>query len=132
MTSRQYFPKDRQNAGFDWFSVHADKISGNLVVVVTEAKYSSNLESSSNKIDPNEDIVKKFNNTIKSFEAAGWKKEQVFFRLAAHRYLPLFKSKTMDRFEPNVVVCGSTKLSGTYSRSLQDVFSAMASIDNLK
>lgn len=119
--NRQFVPIDEKNAGFDWFAVHVDIVTNDLVAVATEAKFSYRLKSDSNKIDPDEDIVKKFDATIETFKKSGWPPSQVVFRLAGHRYCPNFQSKTIQKFQSNVVVCGPSELRNSHSASLLDV-----------
>ena len=84
ITNKQFYPSNKYNAVFDWFTVLLEKTTNKLVVVVTENKFSTSILSSSNKVEEvHEDNIQKYNKTIKSFQAAGWDSNQIIFRLTS-------------------------------------------------
>jgi hypothetical protein len=122
ISGTQFYPESYNNEGFDWFAVFKQLGTNKLFVVVTENKFSFNIDNNSNSININKDILDKFNATKKIFEDAGWKNDQIIFRLAAHRHIPKFRTESLNNIPDNVVISGPDDFKQKLSPSLLKIF----------
>jgi hypothetical protein len=119
ISGTQFYPESYNNEGFDWFAVFKQLGTNKLFVVVTENKFSFNIDNNSNSININKDILDKFNATKKIFEDAGWKNDQIIFRLAAHRHI---WTESLNNIPDNVVISGPDDFKQKLSPSLLKIF----------
>lgn len=129
-TGKQFYPRNPSNPGFDWYVIMRSSC-GHYIVVATENKFSAEI-CVTNPVKPGEDIVGKHEETIEAFKRAGWKDEQIVFRLAARRYISKFQVKTLETFKLNCVVSGPTDLLVGSSPSLQSIVESMLWVDKMK
>jgi hypothetical protein len=143
----QYFPHCDRNPGFDWFVVlapnegtAATKTMGRkeltqqvdksaLVVVVTENKFSTDA-GGTNSINAAEDIVKKRQNAVKTFEKAGWSAGQIVFRLAAHRRVPAFTKNAFSTLQNlEIMIYGPSDIYESFSPTVRLLVRHLVDID---
>jgi hypothetical protein len=132
LLGKQFYPFDKQQAGFDWFTVLLANETGKLLIVASENKFSLSLSSASNKVKLEGDIQKKYSDTLGYFQKAGWPSDQIIFRLSAHRYLSEFSKSTLGGLPPNVMIYGPEELINSYTPSIHAIFSAMIHAENTK
>jgi hypothetical protein len=129
--NRQYAPMDPEKAGFDWWCVHRNTATGELVVVVTENKFSDDPEKGSSSVSLQADVIDNFTKTRKMFTDKGWRVDQLVFRLASHRYSPEFHDKSKSKVFGNLFICGEAEWKNLLSLLSRNLFNMCRQADRV-
>jgi hypothetical protein len=133
LTSRQFYPTSDVNPGFDWYCFLQDTITDNIVLVLTENKFSN--DASSTSVDAKKDIGAKREQAIQICGDRGWPVDRIVFRLAAYRRCPEFQHDTISKFlkeDTNILIYGEDQLKNCYSPTVLGFLLSLSGVDQAK